>query len=314
MFTNILPGWDERLMVDENLKNLTTEQVNARTKNIDTCSTREILKIINSEDMIVPLAVKEEIPNIEKAVDLIVDKIQKGGRLFYIGAGTSGRLGVLDASECPPTYGTDPKLVQGIIAGGRDAMFRSVEDAEDNEEKGKQVIRERGITKDDVVVGITASGRTPYALGAVREARRIGALTVGISSNSTSIIKNEVDVAITPIVGSEVVMGSTRMKSGTAQKLVLNMITTTVMIKLGKVYGNLMVDLKPTNKKLVDRAIRIVAYATSIKDDEAEKYLRLSDYNPKVAIVMIKADVSKEKAEELLSKGNGFVTNALKFS
>lgn len=297
--------------MDENLKNLTTEQVNDKSNHIDICSTNQILNIINSEDMIVPIAVKNEIPNIEKAVNLIVEKIKKGGRIFYIGAGTSGRIGILDASECPPTYGTDPELVQGIIAGGKKAMFNSSEDAEDNEEDGRQVIREKEITRKDVVVGISASGRTPFVLGSIREAKKIGALTVGISSNSTSVIKNEVDVAITPIVGPEVVMGSTRMKSGTAQKLILNMITTSVMIKLGKVYGNLMVDLKPTNKKLIDRAVRIVIYATSVDEETAKKYLKQSDYNPKVAIVMIKANVSKEKAQKLLSEGHGFVTKAL---
>lgn len=297
--------------MDRYLKSLTTEQVNGKSIHIDMCSTHEILNIINSEDMLVPLAVKKEIPNIEKAVDSIVENIEKGGRLFYIGAGTSGRLGILDASECPPTYGTDPELVQGIIAGGRDAMFNSIEDAEDSEEMGIQVVHDKGISQNDVVVGITASGRTPYVLGAVREAKKIGAVTVGISSNSTSIIKNDVDIAITPIVGPEVVTGSTRMKSGTAQKLVLNMITTAVMIKLGKVYGNLMVDLKPTNKKLVDRAVRIVIHATSVSEEMAQKYMELSDFNPKAAIVMIKAGVSKEKAEEMLSEGKGFVTKAL---
>lgn len=297
--------------MDRYLKSLTTEQVNGKSIHIDMCSTHEILDIINSEDMLVPLAVKKEIPNIEKAVDSIVENIKKGGRLFYIGAGTSGRLGILDASECPPTYGTDPELVQGIIAGGRDAMFNSIEDAEDSEEMGIQVVHDKGISQNDVVVGITASGRTPYVLGAVREAKKIGAVTVGISSNSTSIIKNDVDIAITPIVGPEVVTGSTRMKSGTAQKLVLNMITTAVMIKLGKVYGNLMVDLKPTNKKLVDRAVRIVIHATSVSEEMAQKYMELSDFNPKAAIVMIKAGVSKEKAEEMLSEGKGFVTKAL---
>ena len=298
--------------MDEYLGSLTTEQINKQTTHIDVCSTTEILEIINSEDMNVPGAVKKEIKNIAKAVDAIVSHIKNGGRLFYIGAGTSGRIGILDASECPPTYGTDPELVQGIIAGGDEAVTKSVEGAEDSEELGRNVILERKITYKDAVVGITASGRTPYVIGAVKEAKKVGALTIGLSSNMKSKIKNEVDIAITPIVGPEVVMGSTRMKSGTAQKLVLNMITTAVMIKLGKVYGNLMVDLKPTNIKLLDRAVRIVIYATSASEETANKYIKLSGYNPKVAIVMIKTGVSREKAEELLSKGEGFVTKAIK--
>lgn len=297
--------------MDAYLGSLTTEQINRKSSHIDVCTTTEILEIINEEDMLVPMAVKSEIANIAEAVDAIVSRIKNGGRLFYIGAGTSGRIGILDASECPPTFGTDPELVQGIIAGGQEAIMKAVEGAEDNEELGRSVIYEKGITSKDVVLGITASGRTPFVMGAIRKSKEVGALTIGLSSNDKSKIKEEADIAITPIVGPEVVMGSTRMKSGTAQKLVLNMITTTVMIKLGKVYGNLMVDLQPTNEKLVDRTVRIVVHATGVSDIVAEEYLRLSNLNPKVAIVMIKTGTSKEEAEKLLSCGDGFVTKAL---
>lgn len=293
------------------LGNLITEKVNEKSKNIDMCGTKEILEIINSEDRLVPDAVAKEIPNIAKAVDVVVDRLKSGGKLFYVGAGTSGRLGILDASECPPTYGVSHELVQGIIAGGYEAIFKAVEGAEDDEEAGKRVIYEKKITDRDVVVGITASGRTPYVLGAVRAAKIIGAITIGVSNNSTSLVKDEADIAITPVVGPEVVMGSTRMKAGTAQKLVLNMITTASMIKLGKVYGNLMVDLQPTNKKLVDRTIRIVSYATGLSEEEVKKYLNESRYRPKVAIVMIKTGVDAKEAEKLLNKADGFVSRAI---
>lgn len=276
--------------------------------------TEEILEIINSEDAEVHLAVKREISNIAKAVDTITEHIKMGGRLFYVGAGTSGRLGILDASECPPTYGTSPELVQGIIAGGNEAVWKAVEGVEDNEELGRAAILERNITCNDVVVGISASGRTPFVLGAVREAKKYNAVTVGVSNSSNSRIGKEAGIAITPLVGPEVIMGSTRMKSGTAQKLVLNMITTAVMIKLGKVYGNLMVDLQPSNEKLADRAIRIVMYAAEVSYDEAKQYIQLAGYNPKVAIIMIKTGSSRECAEKLLEKGGGFVTKAISLS
>lgn len=297
--------------MDTYLGSLTTEQINQKSNHIDLCTTTEMLEIINQEDMLVPIAVNKEISNIAAAVDAIAIRLKTGGRLFYFGAGTSGRLGILDAAECPPTYGTDPEMVQGIIAGGYEAMLKAVEGAEDNEELGRLTVDQIGITSKDVVFGITASGRTPFVMGAVRRGREIGALTIGLSSNEKSRIKDETDIAITPVVGPEVVMGSTRMKSGTAQKLVLNMVTTAVMIKLGKVYGNLMVDLKPTNEKLVDRAVRIVVHATSAKEEVAKEYLKLSNFNTKVAIVMIKTGTCKEEAERLLSCGSGFVTKAL---
>lgn len=294
------------------LGKLTTEKINQNTKNIDTLDTLKMLEVINMEDSKVALAVKNEIPNIAKAVDLVSSRLKEGGRLFYVGAGTSGRLGVLDASECPPTYGTDPDMVQGLIAGGNEAVFKAVEGAEDSEEMGRQLIHDKKICKKDVVAGITASGRTPFVLGAVREAEKNGISTIGISNNENSIIKKEADIAITPVVGPEVVMGSTRMKSGTAQKLVLNMITTASMIKLGKVYGNLMVDLNANNSKLVDRAVRIVMYATDADEDKAEKCLKEADFNSKLAIVMIKTNTKKEEAEKLLEKADGFVTNAIR--
>lgn len=300
--------------MDLTIAKLTTEQVNEKSTHIDTCTTREILEIINSEDMLVAKAVKEEIPNIEKTVDAVAAAIKKGGRLFYIGAGTSGRLGILDASECPPTYGTNFELIQGIIAGGYEAMFKAVEGAEDSEEMGRNIIHEKNVNDKDVVVGITASGRTPYVLGAVKEAKKVGAVTIGLSNNKDSALKKEVDIAITPLVGPEVVMGSTRMKAGTSQKLVLNMITTAAMIKLGKVYGNLMVDLQPTNYKLIDRIKRIVVYATGISYEEAEDYLIKACNKPKTAIVMVKTGCDKEKAEELLEKADGMISKALQLS
>jgi N-acetylmuramic acid 6-phosphate etherase len=294
-----------------NLGNLTTEQVNSNSSHIDLCSTSKILELINEEDIMVPHIVKKVIPNIEKAVDAIYEKIKNGGRLFYVGAGTSGRIGILDASECPPTYGTNPELIQGIIAGGYEAIFRAIEGAEDNEELGSQVIYDKNITSKDVVVGITASGQAPFVLGAVREAKKVGAVTIGISNNFDSLLKSEADIEITPIVGPEVIMGSTRMKAGTSQKLILNMISTAVMIKFGKVYGNLMVDLKPTNKKLKDRCIRIVMSATGVTKQIAEDYLAKSVFSPKLAIVMIKTECSREVCEKLLNEAGGFVTRAI---
>ena len=297
--------------MDTSIGNLITEQVNSKSEHIDIADTAEILNIINDEDMVVAEAVKEEIPSIEKVVNVVTNSIKKGGRLFYIGAGTSGRLGILDASECPPTYGTDPELVQAIIAGGNEAIFKAVEGAEDDEQAGAMVIQEKNITSEDVVVGITASGRTPYVIGALREAKKVGAYTVGLSNNKSSKIDEEADICIAPIVGPEVIMGSTRMKSGTSQKLVLNMITTAVMIKLGKVYGNLMVDLQPTNLKLIDRMKRIVSYATGIGKEKAEKYLKESGLNAKAAIVMIKTGCDAEKAVSLLENSDGIVSKAI---
>lgn len=295
----------------QRLGSLSTEQVNERTREIDKCNTLQILELINDEDRKVSIAVKKEIPNIAAAAEAITERLKKGGRLFYVGAGTSGRIGILDASECPPTFGTDPEMVQAIIAGGKEAIYRAIEGIEDDEELGQACIHEKRINRFDVVVGITASGRTPFVLGAIREAKKFGAVTVGISNCSNSLISREVDYAITPIVGPEVIMGSTRMKSGTSQKLVLNMITTTVMIRLGKVYQNLMVDLKPTNQKLIDRAIRIIMHATGVGYDQAEDYLLLSKLKPKVAIMVVKTGLNPELVQKILDRADGFVTKAL---
>lgn len=297
-----------------NFNKLTTEQVNKNSSNIDTCSTREMLQIINDEDKLVAIAVEKELDNIALAVDTVYHRLKDGGRLFYVGAGTSGRIGLLDAAECPPTYGVEPELVQGIIAGGNKAMFKAVEGAEDNEQQGRSIITEKGINTKDVVIGISASGSAPYVIGAIKQAQELGIDTIAISNNSESIIKGLCEVSITPLVGPEVVMGSTRMKAGTSQKLILNMITTGVMIKLGKVYGNLMVDLQPTNKKLVDRSIRIVMLATGVNKDIAKDYMEKSEGKTKVAIVMIKTGLDNCSAIDALNKANGSVSEAIRIS
>lgn len=243
--------------MDTYLANIPTEQPNKASENIDQCSTQEILRIINDEDQKVAPAVREEIPHIAKAVDLVVERLNLGGHLFYFGAGTSGRLGVLDASECPPTYGVAPSLVQGYIAGGDRALRTSAEGCEDDPMQGRREIELHDITGKDAVVGISASGRAPYVIGVLDAAHEAGAVTIGIATNRNSILEQHCDICIAPEIGNEVVTGSTRMKSGTAQKLVLNMISTAAMIRMGKVYGNLMVDVRATNDKLRDRAVRI---------------------------------------------------------
>ena len=256
------------------ISGLDTEQRNLASTNIDTKSIKEILEIINTEDKKVALAVEAEIPYIVRAVEFVVNAIRSGGRLLYFGAGTSGRLGILDAVECPPTFGTDSQIIKGYIAGGEPAVFKAQEGAEDSEEAGSTDVINSKISFKDVVCGIAASKRTPYVIGAVKKAKALGARTIFITTNSR---KNfdlpEVDVAICPFVGPEVIMGSTRMKSGTAQKLVLNMLTTTAMIRLGKVYENMMIDLQLTNKKLVERAKRIIMIATGVDYDQADKIL-----------------------------------------
>jgi len=279
---------------------------------IDARSTGEILKIINDEDKTIPFAVEKELPYIEQAVELIVKAFKNGGRLLYFGAGTSGRLGVVDASECPPTFGTPFGMIEGFIAGGKEAMFRAQEGAEDYEENGAKDVIAAGVNEKDVVCGIAASRRTPYVVGAVKKAKELGAVTLYITCNPRSEFNiKEVDVAICPYVGSEVVMGSTRMKSGTAQKLVLNMLTTTSMIRLGKVYENMMIDLQMTNKKLVERSKRILMTITGVSYDEAADYLEKAGGHVKTALVMIRANVSAEEAKERLSRTDGFVRNAI---
>lgn len=291
---------------------LATEQRNPHSMEIDACSTSEILKIINEEDKLVPLAVEQELPYIEEAVELIVKAFKNGGRLLYFGAGTSGRLGVVDASECPPTYGTPPEMVQGFIAGGKEAMFVSQEGAEDLEENGAADILKAKVTEKDIVCGIAASKRTPYVIGAVKKAKELGAATLYVTCNPRSKFDiKEVDVAICPYVGPEVVMGSTRMKSGTAQKLVLNMLTTTAMIRMGKVYENMMIDLQMTNKKLIERAKRIVMTITGVDYETATSFLIKAEWHVKTALVMIKAGVSVEEAVKRLEFADGFVRKAI---
>lgn len=293
------------------LRTLATEQRNPRSMHIDTASVREILEIINTEDHKVPIAVRQELPYIERAVEIVEAAFRKEGRLFYVGAGTSGRLGILDASECPPTFGSPPEMVQGLIAGGPPAVFKSQEGAEDYEENGAEAIRTAGVVADDVVCGIAASRRTPYVVGAVKYAREIGCKTLFVTCNPRSEFKLDVDVAICPVVGPEVIMGSTRMKSGTAQKLVLNMITTAAMIRLGKVYQNMMVDLQMTNKKLVERSKRTVMTVTDLSYEEATKVLEKANGHVKTAVVMALANVSQEEAQARLRRSNGFVRTAI---
>ena len=296
----------------EELNRLTTEQRNPNSMEIDSKSTIEIIKIINEEDKTVAFAVEKEIKFIAQAVDIIVSAIKNGGRLLYFGAGTSGRLGVIDASECPPTFGTPFGLIEGFIAGGKEAMFRAQEGAEDYEENGAKDVIAAKVTKKDVVCGIAASRRTPYVVGAVKKAKEIGAKTIFITSNPRENFNiKEVDVAICPYVGPEVIMGSTRMKSGTAQKLVLNMLTTTAMIRLGKVYENMMIDLQMTNKKLIERSKKIVMTITGISYEDAEDYLKKANGHVKTALVMIKARVDIEEAKRRLEKAEGFVRRAI---
>jgi N-acetylmuramic acid 6-phosphate etherase len=289
----------------------TTEQRNPASYKIDTKSTMEILEIINREDEKVPLAVRKMIPTIARLVDDVVVSFKKGGRLFYIGAGTSGRLGVLDASECPPTFGVSPTMVQGLIAGGLPALTSAVESAEDNAEAGILELKARAFTQKDVLVGITASGQAPYVLGAMEYAQQLGAKVGAISCNEESKVFNHADHKIYIAVEPEIITGSTRMKSGTAQKLVLNMITTTAMIRIGKVYNNLMVDLMPLNAKLVDRAKRLIKEITECTEEEAEELYAQSKGNVKVAILMSMLQVSCTRAKELLDQNEGSINKAL---
>lgn len=302
---------DSKRIFDE-ISKLTTEQRNPKSINIDKLSTLDILKIINEEDKTIPFAVEKEIPYIEQAVEIVVNALKNGGRLLYFGAGTSGRLGVVDASECPPTFGTPYGMIDGFIAGGKEAMFRAQEGAEDYEENGANDVLSAKVNNKDVVCGIAASRRTPYVVGAVKKAKELGAKTLFVTTNPREDFNIEgVDVAICPYVGPEVIMGSTRMKSGTAQKLVLNMITTTAMIRMGKTYENMMIDLQMTNKKLIERAKRIVMLITGISYEEAEEYLNKANYHVKSALVMIKAKVDYQEAQELLQKAGGFVRKAI---
>jgi N-acetylmuramic acid 6-phosphate etherase len=294
-----------------NSKLPTTEQRNPASYKIDTKSTIEILEIINTEDRKVPLAVGKCLPAIANLVDDVVTSFNKGGRLFYIGAGTSGRLGVLDASECPPTFGVSPTMVQGLIAGGLPALTSAIESAEDNPEAGVVEMKARNFTKDDVLVGITASGQAPYVIGAMEYAQNLGAKVGAISCNEKSKVFEHADHSIFIDVEAEIITGSTRMKSGTAQKLVLNMITTTAMIRIGKVYNNLMVDLMPLNAKLVDRAKRLITEITECTEQEAADLYLQSKGSVKVAILMAMLHVSADKAQKLLQENGGSINRAL---
>ncbi|WP_026653114.1 N-acetylmuramic acid 6-phosphate etherase [Butyrivibrio proteoclasticus] len=293
------------------LSNIATEQRNERTLHIDKLDTLEMVKLINSEDKLVALAVEKVLPQVAEAIDAAAERLKVGGRLIYIGCGTSGRLGILDAVECPPTFSTDPSMVLGLIAGGNTAIFQAVEGAEDSFELGAKDLKDTNLSDRDLVVGIAASGRTPYVIGAMKYARSIGCKVVGLTCCPGSEIDELADIKIAPEPGPEVITGSTRLKSGTAEKMILNMISTGTMIRLGKVYGNLMVDVKASNEKLVSRCETIVERTTGVSRDEAVATLKKCDYRPKVAIVMIKKGVDAEEAQSMLAKSGGMIADAL---
>lgn len=296
-------------MID--MQKLATEQRNAATMNIDRLPTLDMVYLINREDKKVADAVEAVCPQIAGAIDRIYDRMRRGGRLIYAGCGTSGRLGVLDAAECPPTYSVDPGLVCAVIAGGRDAMFHAAEGAEDSFPQGAEDLRALSLTADDSVVGIAASGRTPYVLGALDYARSVGAFTAAITCCPGSAVERAAEIGISPTPGAEVITGSTRMKSGTAQKMILNMISTGVMVKLGKVYGNLMVDVKASNEKLRERCVSIVRQATGAEDSAVRAALAETNYVCKTAIVMLLLGVNKSDAEAMLARAGGRVADVL---
>lgn len=289
------------------IENLTTERQNPQTLHLDELSIREACRLMNEEDAQVAKAVGEELPSIEKVIEKVIEAFRKGGRLIYIGAGTSGRLGVLDAAECVPTFGVEPTMVVGLIAGGQKAMLTAVEGAEDSLDLAEEELRQIQLTKNDVVIGIAASGRTPYVIGGLRYAQDVGAVTCSLSCNKEALISKEAQLAIEVDCGPEFLTGSTRLKAGTAQKLILNMISTISMIGIGKVYGNLMVDVQPTNQKLVERAKRIIMSATEVSYEIAEEFYERADHNVKVAIVMILTGSSRKKALEKLQTADGFI-------
>ena len=296
----------------QTLSTLITEQRNPNSMHVDSLSALEIVQLMNKEDKQVPLAIEKCLPQIAQAVECIVAAFQQGGRLVYIGAGTSGRLGVLDASECPPTFGVSPEMVKGIIAGGERALRHPIEGAEDSKAQAVVDLQTIQFSSKDVLVGIAASGRTPYVIGALEYAKSLGSVTVSIASNPNSAMANIVDIAIDTVVGPEVLTGSSRLKSGTAQKLVLNMLTTASMILMGKCYQNLMVDVQASNEKLKARAIRIVMQATDCDKTLAEETLKLADQNAKLAIMMILSGLDRAQAEALLEKHQGKLQLALK--
>jgi N-acetylmuramic acid 6-phosphate etherase len=296
--------------VSRTLPNLLTETRNPASAEIDALPTLDMLRVINAADREVAVSVEREIPNIARAVDDIAERLESGGRLFYLGAGTSGRLGVLDASECPPTFNTPPDLVQGIIAGGDRALRHSIERAEDDGELGRKDLIDRGFGAGDALVGIAASGRTPYVLGALAHARALGALTVGLSCTPDSEVGRAAEIAITPLSGPEIVTGSTRLRAGTATKLVLNMLSTGVMIRMGYVYGNFMVNMQATNEKLTDRARRIIAAIAGVPYEEAARLLSAAG-SVRVAILMHKLNLSRGEAERKLAAAKGRLRAAL---
>ena len=296
----------------QTLSTLITEQRNPNSMQVDSLSALEIVQLMNEEDKQVPLAIEKCLPQIAQAVECIVAAFQQGGRLVYIGAGTSGRLGVLDASECPPTFGVSPEMVKGIIAGGERALRHPIEGAEDSKAQAVVDLQTIQFSSKDVLVGIAASGRTPYVIGALEYAKSLGSVTVSIASNPNSAMANIVDIAIDTVVGAEVLTGSSRLKSGTAQKLVLNMLTTASMILMGKCYQNLMVDVQASNEKLKARAIRIVMQATDCDKALAEETLKQADQNAKLAIMMILSGLDRAQAEALLEKHHGKLQLALK--
>lgn len=293
------------------LSKLLTESRNPDSKQIDTLSTYEMLKVINNEDKKVALAVQETLPEIAKVVDTVAQAFQTGGRLIYCGAGTSGRLGILDASECPPTFGADPQQVVALLAGGSQAIFKAVENAEDNAQQGASDLKAIHLNNNDVLVGIAASGRTPYVLGAMQYALSIGASVASLTCNPHSPMSELAQISVTPVVGPEIITGSSRMKAGTAQKLVLNMITTGAMIRSGKVFSNLMVDVQASNAKLVQRQKNIVIEATGCSEQQATQALLQSDNHCKTAILMLLGDLDAATAQQKLSKHNGFIRDAL---
>jgi len=288
-----------------------TEQENPKTSSIDKVSTLEALRLINDDDKTVAAAVEKVLPQIAEAVDRVVERLQNGGRLFYVGTGTSGRLGVLDASEIPPTFGVSHELVQGVIAGGYDALYKAVEASEDNRLAGADDLRTRGVIEKDAVIGLAASGQTPYTIGAAEYARELGCFTACITCVPDSPITKAVDIAIVPVVGPEVLTGSTRMKSGTAQKLVLNMISTVAMIRLGYVKGNRMTNVKPANEKLRDRSVRILMAESGLDHDSAQKLLMKADGDLRVALVMNRTSSNADVAKQLLANSNFVVEKAV---
>jgi len=295
-----------------NLEKLTTEKRNGNTLDIDKVSTLEMVKKINDEDKKVAIAVERELPKIAEVIDEIVNRINKGGRIIYVGAGSSGRLGILDASECPPTYGVSEELVQAIIAGGKEAIFTGKEYEEDSKEASVEELKSKALNKNDVIVGVAASGITPYVVSALNYGNEIGALTISVVCNENTVMEKISKISIVTVVGPEVITGSTRLKAGTAQKLVLNMLSTGVMIKLGKVYENLMVDLQVTNEKSVERAKRIVCEATGVTREEAENTLKETNFQVKLAIFMILSKLNKDEAQKILDENRGYIAEALR--